>query len=225
MALANAEGALITAIYDELLNQFVGPPPPAPPPAPPTTPEQGLQRIANAVGKAVIDTLNLGLEISILYTQVADSAAIANTLVETAFSKTFTIPGNTLGVGDVLRIRASGVYSTAGVAPNLTLRIRIGAQGTNATTIAALAGQAGNAWRIEADTTLRTFGAAGNFEGGGGLVSILTASGIGVPSNTVSDMTGNLVVDVTATWSIADAGDTITMQTLTVELLRAGTVN
>jgi len=161
----------------------------------------------------------------LLYSQVADSGAISNTLAETAFNKTFTIPGNTLRPGDIIRIRASGVYSTGVVAPNLTLRARIGAQGTNATTIAALAGQAGDNWRIEADTFVRTIGAAGNLEGAGGFVSILTASGTGSPSNTVSDTTNNLVVDVTATWSVADAADTITMQTLLVELLRAGTVS
>jgi hypothetical protein len=58
MALADAEGALITAIHDELVKQFVGQ-------APPKTEDEGLQRIANAVGKAVIDTFNVELQVGI----------------------------------------------------------------------------------------------------------------------------------------------------------------
>lgn len=58
MALADAEKALIAEIHNQLVNEIVGQPPPQ-------TPDEGLQRIANAVGKAVIDILNNELQVGI----------------------------------------------------------------------------------------------------------------------------------------------------------------
>ena len=58
MALPDAETALIAAIKSQLVTQFVGQ-------SPPQSQDEGLQRIANAVGKAVIDTLNGELQVGI----------------------------------------------------------------------------------------------------------------------------------------------------------------
>jgi hypothetical protein len=58
MAKTDAESALIASVYAELVAQFIGQ-------NPPKNPQEGLQRIANAVGKAVIDTLDGELQINI----------------------------------------------------------------------------------------------------------------------------------------------------------------
>lgn len=58
MALPDGEAAMVAAIKQELDNQFKGKPPP-------TSQDEGLQRIADAVGKAVVDALNSHLEIDV----------------------------------------------------------------------------------------------------------------------------------------------------------------
>jgi hypothetical protein len=58
MALQDAEQALIDAIKAQLVAQFEQK-------APPQSPDEGLQRIATAVGHAVINILNDKLEIDI----------------------------------------------------------------------------------------------------------------------------------------------------------------
>jgi len=160
------------------------------------------------------------------YSQIADSAAIASTNVETAFNKTFVIPANELRAGDVIRIRAHGVLSSVST-PTATMRLRMGATSVGGS-VFAIGALTGVAWSIESDVLLRSITTGnGTFQPTGRIAGIEAASlnQVSALGTLVLAVTGTITVDVTWTWSVSSASNTATMRGLTVEILRAGSVS
>lgn len=161
------------------------------------------------------------------HTITTNSTAIANTTTDTAFDRSFTIPAYRLHqVGTVIRIRASGKYSTTGT-PTLQLAVLMGAvalavvpptvTGNNTTD---------GGWSIETDTTIRTIGATGTGINGfasGGLQNLAMA-GATWQNPYILDTTATQVVTVRAKWGTANAANTAMLETMTVEIMHASTV-
>lgn len=181
--------------------------------------------IADILGVPVDTTINSPISGHTRYAQVNDSAAVANTVTQTAFNKTFTIPGNSLAVGDLIKIRAFGKYSAVSN-PGLSLRIRIGGTVMYGMTPSGIPNGTDIPWFIEAMGVVRAIGAGGTVAvtiWGGAIYT----TGAGVPTilSLSVDTTGGRVVDLTAEWSVASPSNTVTMQGLIVEILGAGSTS
>lgn len=171
--------------------------------------------------------------------QIADGTALANSTTPTSIinaANRFTLPSNLLAYGSGgmtgLRIVASGRISTVVTTPGtLTLEVRFGAS-TVVFTSGALAlnvtAQTNASWFYTADLTLRTQGAStsATILGTGlftsrallGSSAVGTAQGVGAAllpdtaptTGTGFDTTVANTVDFFATWSIANASNSIT---------------
>lgn len=156
-----------------------------------------------------------------LYSAVADSTAISNTAVETAFDLSYTIPANSLNVGDVLHIRAVGSCVTNST-DTLVIKLYIGSQEVIAT--GTIDAASGDGFVIDAFVTIRTIGTSGTYVAGG-LTSIETpgaaAGAADIPSSdylgsTAINTTTTNAITVKATFNAASTGSTTTLQQLIV---------
>jgi len=194
-----------------------------------------IDNVIGEVEQAVADILGVPVNTDITevvtgrakYAQIADSSAINATVTETAFDKSYTIPANILAVGNIIRIRASGIFTAAGAA-SINLRVRIGA---NVVLLhaQAVSTQTNAPWVIEGSAVVRSIGAAGVLAVGAGFGAFFLLNMRGndsVVSSFTLDTTAGKVVDVTAQWPSFPGGtNTITMKTLTVELLPAASTS
>lgn len=158
-------------------------------------------------------------------TSVPAGNTVANTVTETAFDSSYTIPANSVAVGDVLRVTATGVYSTALVAPNLTGKLKLGSTTVlNTGALTAVAGVANAGWTFQGWIVITGIGAGGALEAQGYAefaTAATTALSVNV-TNTAAislDTTASQALTVTVQWSAASASNSITMRQLVVEKL------
>lgn len=159
---------------------------------------------------------------------------IANTTADTAFASSYTIPANSLAVGNVIKVKLFGVYSTALVAPTLTLKFKVGATTVLASSaINTLVGSSTNlGWTAEATFIVTALGASGTFECQGlsefstnsiaaaGLLENLTNTAVIGSIAT----TGMLTVAASGTWGTASASNSITLRQMVVEVETVGSI-
>jgi hypothetical protein len=157
-----------------------------------------------------------------LYAETADSAVITNTTAETAFDKSYTLPANTVAVGDVLKITGFANIVAANSTDTLNLKLKIGSTIILATGAVDVA--AGDTGYFEATVVVRAIGAVGSIVasgesalGTGGTATVRPAQ----LAATAIDTTADQLISVTATWSVANAGNQVKLQELVVELERA----
>ncbi len=154
-----------------------------------------------------------------MFTNNAESSAIASTSSLTNFDQNWTMPANFLTDGRRMRIRCGGRYSTTGT-PTLNILIRYGTTTilqTGATTTGS--GVSNLAWWLEAEVECRSTGASGTqtANGFGGI-----AAGSLDPlrgGNPTVDTTGTLLVTASAQWSAPSASNTITLENISIEAL------
>lgn len=166
----------------------------------------------------------------------ANGATIANTTTETILFPNITIPANFMQDGRVLRIVAMGKFSNIVTTPgNLNFLLRWGgvagtiiAQGTP-TALSATA-QTDIMFRIELEVTVRGNGATGSLLGmgwaylgdavsGGKDQNFMGSAGSSVPAAVTVDLTADTALALTAQFSIANAGNSITGMQYFVEAL------
>lgn len=140
-----------------------------------------------------------------------------------------TFPANSLFIGRTLRIKLSGIISTAAISPGtLRIKVKLGTTvilDTGAQTITS--SLSNMVWRIEASITVRSTGS-----GSGGSVfaqsafehqvTALAALLAWAMTNTAAvnmDTTISNALDVTATWGTADASNSILCTNCTLESL------
>lgn len=145
---------------------------------------------------------------SALYASVAASAAITNTNTATAYDKSYTVPANTLNVGDILRIRAQGTVSVGG-SGTLQAKILIGTTVLGSTAAPVVA--TGDCFNLDVYMQVRTIGASGTLVSGGfafcGTPHVAAAAtdipgGTFVASTAINTTTTNAIT-VTATGGVA----------------------
>lgn len=169
----------------------------------------------------------------LLWTEVADGTAVANTTTETILFPDKTIPGNYMSDGRLLRLRAFGKLSVTGT-PTITFRVRWGGvAGTLLATTEALTCGSGVTtvnWELEIYVQVRSNGSAGSMLVFGSaslhtsatavLANTFSVSGYDAPAAVGSlDLTTDKALSVTAQWSAASASNTITGMMYTGEAL------
>ena len=148
---------------------------------------------------------------------------IGNSVALTAFASQYTVPADTLRVGTVLRVTARGVISATG-APTLGLAFRIGGTQVIATGAAAIGTVTNQGWSMQVEVVVIALGISGTAEvQGEARTPTTTTDGrwLGMPSTAAAtvDSTVDNVLDLTAQWSAAAAGNTLTLRSLIVEVL------
>lgn len=177
-----------------------------------------------ALDKAGTDTtanvaLNLRSEAAaMLFAAVVASTAVTNTTVETAFDQSVTLAANALRAGDVIRIIAQGIATATNSTDTLTVKLYIG--GTVIVATAALDVANNDLFTVSCDLVVRT-------DGAGGTIVAFGSSFIGTPgtasskpyalASTAIDTTAAQLIKATATWSVANAGDSCRLDVLNVE--------
>lgn len=167
-----------------------------------------------------------------LIEQQVDGTALSNTTTPTSIiapAAKFTLPANFFQVGKELFVRAAGRISTAGSSPGtLTLDVRVGsvvvfsggASGTLAVSASNLT------WIFEAMLTCRSIGAStvATILGTGKLLSAALSATTPIQllpasspaAGTGFDSTAAAVLDLFATWSVANASNSLRCDQFTV---------
>lgn len=164
--------------------------------------------------------------VTCLFTATAD-ATVANTAAETSILGTGvgtkTLPANFLVAGKTIRGKVRGILSDT-LTPTINIKVKLGATVIMQTTaVALITGLANAGFDLGFDMTCRTTGASGTVMGGamffyanGTTAQVL--AGAGTAAVTV-DTTSSQVIDVSVTWGTASASNTITGQTVTLEVV------
>lgn len=153
-----------------------------------------------------------------LYANTAASAAVSNTTAETAFDKSYTIPANTLAAGDVITIKGWARATATNSTDTLNIKLKIGS--TIIVASGALDVANDDMVYFEATLVVRTIGASGTFVATGtvtiGTAGTATVKSFYVASTTI-DTTATQAITVTATWSVANSGNSVRLDILNVE--------
>lgn len=160
---------------------------------------------------------------------IADGAALANSTTLTDINPTpnLTLPANYLTPGSVLKLTASGRFSTTGT-PTLLLGAYYGAvAGTALATTGALttaSGVTNLTWRFEAYISVRTVGSSGTAITTGWAAGITAATAVALvpasaPATATIDTTGAKAITLGAQWGTASASNTITCHQFLIESL------
>lgn len=167
------------------------------------------------------------------YANPVASAAVTNTVTETAFSFTGStmpdIPANSLKPGDVLRYRFQGIATATNGTDTLAVKAYLGSVELSA--LAAVDVANNDIFQADLTVVVRAVGASGTI-----VVSSLQpvigagkqdgSSAITVRSefkaSQAIDTTAALTPSVKATWSVANAGNSCRLDVLTIEHLRPG---
>ena len=191
----------------------------------------GDSAVGRLVGRVVKEaaatdtTVRVLLEVQasadLLYSAEAASAVITNTITETSFDKSVTLPGNTLQLGDVLRIRAQGICPSTNSTDTLNIKLKIGSLIVLAT--GALDVNNNDIFHLEADLVVRAIGTTGSVVASGlqalGVEGTVAAKPAKLAASAL-DTTAAQTVAITATWSVANVGNQVRLDVFDVELLR-----
>lgn len=161
-----------------------------------------------------------------LYDIVAASTGVTNTNTETVFSNgSYSVPANTLSVGDIIRIKGQAVVSAQNSTNTHDVKIELGSSHTVIGDSGAVALAATQYVEFDISLTIRTIGASGTYVGSGtittnpgGTVSVIPVS---IASATL-DTTVAELIRVTVTASAASTGNVCALQEFSVLQYRTG---
>jgi len=163
-----------------------------------------------------------GQTYGLIYVNTAASSAVTNTTTETAFDVSASLPANTLKAGDVLRIKFQGIATATNSTDTLAINLKVG----SVTVLALAAVDVANSdiFEGEMDVVVRTIGAPGTIVAHGqapviGAAGTATCRPRFLASSTL-DTTAAVAITVTATWSVANAGNSCRLDILSVERVR-----
>lgn len=168
--------------------------------------------------------MNQGVASVVAYTNEAASTAISNTTVETLFSTQYSIPPNSLVPGVRIKIRFQGIATATNATDTLAIKLYIGGvAGTALISMAATDVANNDVFTGEYELVVRTVGASGTIVGVGTFKSIPAAEGTAtykddILASTTIDTTAAKVIGVSAAWSVANAGNSVRLDILTVEI-------
>ncbi len=187
----------------------------------------GLIRIgkcaaAAASGDATVAVRLYPYAVDARYVSVAASAAVSNTVTETAFDQSVTIPANYLKAGDVIRIRCQAIATATNSTDTLNLKLYLGSVEIAATGAVDVANN--DVGYFDVDIVIRTIGASGTLVAAGvqalGVEGTVTAKPLKNASETIDTTAANAVA-VKATWSVASASNSVRLDVMNVQLIRA----
>ena len=160
---------------------------------------------------------------SLLYanTTIPAGNTVANTTSELAFTSAYSLAANTLHAGDVITVDLMGLYSAGAVVPTLTIKVKWGSTLMASTGAITVANVTNDLWTARVKFAVQSIGASGAIEAQGNAMISTTASaelGVGM-TNTAAitiDTTSIQNITATATWSAANASNTITLRIMAV---------
>ena len=181
------------------------------------------------LGLAVNNRLVVGERIrgvvpAVVFTNTAASTAVSNTTTETLFDQFCTIPAKHLQPGQLIKIKYQGIATATNSTDTLAIKLYIGGlSGTVLISHAATDVANNDVFMGEYDLIVRTVGASGTMVGRGTYKSVPAAEGTmtikdDILASTAIDTTTSKVIGVSATWSVANAGNSCRLDFLTVEL-------
>jgi hypothetical protein len=156
---------------------------------------------------------------------ISTSAAITNSTLLTAFSKSYSIPAGMLNsAGTVVRIGIGGTFAVTGT-PVIVIYVTLGGSAFVWTAFTATSAASGR-WTAEVEAIVRTTGATGTVQPGQTNISLFNSSSPGGAAEfSASPLTLNLTaansVGALAQWGTASASNTISMDSMTIEILPA----
>lgn len=159
------------------------------------------------------------------YQVVAASTAITNTVTETAFSNgVYTIPADTLKASTSIRFRIQGIATATNATDTLQITVRLGAAGVAAqivTQTIALDVEDNDIFVLDGHITIRTAGASGTMvaysQHSIGAADTATTRMDAMASAAI-DTTASRDLTCTATWSVADAGNSCRLDIMEVQV-------
>lgn len=143
----------------------------------------------------------------------AASAAITNTVTETAFSNgSFSIPAGWLRAGSIIRLGWQGIATATNSTDTLQIKAYVNAAAIATGTATDVADNA--MFAGDATVAIRTIGASGTFVANSNHTKVpaasLTASRVEeLLASTAIDTTAAVVIAVKATWSVASASNSV----------------
>ena len=196
-----------------------------------------LQRLARLAEERDLTMYDAGWPKLMNWKEQALAIATNNsftTIINIGATQTPNIPANTLVSGSHLRVRAWGTIGSAAGTATFTMGLMLngganGAAGAG-TALAVTASQTPatstvNNWFLDAESIVVTAGSGGTIQTLGVLIGVgATASTpVLMPATQAAAATLNTTVanyvNLTATWSVSAAGNTITVNGFSVELL------
>ncbi len=188
------------------------------------TPQDPLGLVKFATGTTFTgEWFGIQRNMPLYYANTTSPAAISNTTSQVAFTRAYTVLANMLAIaGTTLRVRVAGRYSCVTGGSNFTIYVRIGGATIGQVTITATNGANNYSWCMETEMALVTPGA------GGSALRGYTLGALGFGNNN----SGSFSVDTTianavtpyAQWSVASPGNSITLDTFSVEILYPSTI-
>lgn len=158
----------------------------------------------------------------LVYVNTAASAAVTNTTTATDFDKTHSIPANSLKAGDIVRVKFQGIATATNSTDTLAIDLKVGS--VTLLSLAAVDVANSDVFQGEMDMVVRTVGDSGTVVGHGQAAVIGAAATATdrprILASTTLDTTAANTVKVTATWSVANAGNSCRLDVLSVEILR-----
>ena len=155
----------------------------------------------------LLDATGIGVG-GLLYSEVAASAAVSNTTVETALDAGCTIAANTLNAGDVIHITGQVIATAINSTNTLVIKVYLGTAALLAT--AATNFTANDIIYYDITVVVRTNGVSGTFVATGaynfGTPGTATNRALVVASTALNTTISNIVY-ASATWSVANSGN------------------
>lgn len=165
-----------------------------------------------------------GVVPAVVFTNTAASTAVSNTTTETLFDQFCTIPAKHLQPGQLIKIKYQGIATATNSTDTLAIKLYIGGlTGTVLISHAATDVANNDVFMGEYDLIIRTIGASGTMVGRGTYKSVPAAEGTmtikdDILASTAIDTKTSKVIGVSATWSVANAGNSCRLDFLTVEI-------
>jgi hypothetical protein len=186
-----------------------------------------LIKFSESLGKWQLDQGDGGglVSISSVVAASTTTSQASNTTAETNFSANYSLPASSLQAGEILRVTARGVYTTAGTAPTLNMKVKFGATALGSTgATATTVNMANRGWELSFVITDVVTGAAGSVQAQGYFIRP-TAANAGQKWMMVNaaliaiDTTAAQTLQISAQWSVASTANIIQIRQFIVEEL------
>lgn len=160
-------------------------------------------------------------------TTIPAGNTVANTTTATILTSSYSVPANSLSVGDVIVVKAWGLYGTNIVAPTFLGELLYQSTVIASTgVITTIAGVTNGGWWAEVQSHVTSLGVTGTFESQG-YAEFATAATTGLSVNmtntapvTVATTLAS-ILRLRVTWGTANAANTITMRNLSIRIEQA----
>lgn len=185
----------------------------------PGSPADGDTWYNSTTGSPKVTTKGLPAAVQqMLFVSATASNSVTNTTTQTAFNQNVTLPANFLTAGR--GIRATGYFTyTGGTTNTLQLAFALGTTVVAGPTLTVTVADIGTVFRLEVEAVCTVAGASGNVARFRYGIINGQAPTIGANATLAINTTSSLVAQFVAIWSVANAGDTVQMNYISIEAL------